>query len=115
MEIIVYAEKFINGNWDVWEHTCSPMEVEILVDSVRTRAHNRPSNCKPTHDDFLQSARHIFDIARGVPANPQEGETHVYCVCVGHLVIGVYEKITQYSQRLAMSHELVDAPLRMSA
>ncbi len=41
MEIVIFAEQFRNGSWDVWEHICSPKEVEAVVDSARVRARVR--------------------------------------------------------------------------
>jgi len=115
MEIVVFAEQFRNGRWDVWEHTCSPKEVQAVVSSALARANDRSLNAKPTHDDFLESARSLFEVAHSPVKRPDEGDTRVYCVCVDQLVIGVYEKIRQYSQRLAETHDFAQAGLRMSA
>lgn len=115
MEIVVFAEQFRNGSWDVWEYECNPVESKALVDSARARANGREVDAKPIHDDFLESARCQFDVNRGTLLNPRNGDTRVYCVCVDKLVIGVYEKIRQYSERLAESHQFVEAGMRMSA
>lgn len=115
MEIVVFAEQFRNGSWDVWEHACNPIETKAVVDAVQARANGREINAKPIHDDFLESARCLFDVMRGTLLNPRNGDTRVYCVCVDKLVIGVYEKIRQYSDRLTESHRFIDAGMRMSA
>ncbi len=115
MKIVVFAEQFRNGSWDVWEYECNPIEVKSVADAALARANGREVNAKPVHDDLLESARCLFDVARGTLANPRNGDTRVYCVCVDKLVIGVYEKIRQYSDRLAESHRFVEAGMRMSA
>lgn len=115
MEIVVFAEQFRNGSWDVWEYQCNPIEANAIVDSAAARAGGRVTNAKPIHDDYLESARCLFDVARGTPVSPRSGDTRVYCVCVDKLVIGVYEKICQYSHRLVDTHEFVDAGMQMSA
>jgi hypothetical protein len=115
MEIVVFAEQFRNGRWDVWEYECNPIEVKALVDSALARVNDREIGAKPMHDDLLASARCLFDVARGTPASPRSGDTRVYCVCIDKLVIGVYEKIRQYSQDFTEAHEFVEAGLPMSA
>ena len=115
MKIVVFAEQYRNGSWDVWEYECNPIEAKALVDSAAARANAREINAKPILDDFLESARCLFDITHGAPACPWNGDTHVYCVCVDKLVIGVYEKIRQHSQRLVQPHEFVEAGMRMYA
>lgn len=115
MEIVIYAEQFRYGNWGVWEHTCSPKEVDAVVNSALNRANGRSLNGKPVHDDFLEGARHLFNVSRGSAIAPKDGDTRVYCVCVDHLVIGVYEKIRQYSHRLASARQLAEVPLGISA
>ncbi len=115
MEIVVYAEQFRSGSWDVWEHICSPKEVQAVVDSVRARANDRGLGAHAIHDDFLEAVRSMFDVMRDAATNPRDGDRQVYCVCVDQLVIGVYEKIRQYSQRITETHELIEIPLRKSA
>ncbi len=115
MEIVVFAEQFKNGSWDVWEYQCNPIESNAVVQSALARANGREVNAKPVFDDFLESARCLFDVKRGTLLNPRNGDTWVYCLCVDKLVIGVYEKIRQYSDRLSESHRFADAGMRMSA
>jgi len=115
MEIVVFAEQFRNGRWDVWEYECNPVEAKALIDSAIARVKERETGAKPMHDDILDSARCLFNVTCGTPANPRNGDTRVYCVCVDKLVIGVYEKIRKYSQSLDSTHEFVEAGMRMSA
>ena len=115
MEIVVFAEQFRNGSWDVWEYECNAVEAKALVDSAVARATDREIGARPMHEDLLASARCLFDVARGTSAIPRNGDTRVYCVCIDKLVIGVYEKIRQYSQALAETGEFVEAGMQMSA
>lgn len=115
MEIVVFAEQYRNGSWDVWEYECNLIEARALVDSVAARASARQANPKPVLDDYLESARCLFNINHGTPSFPRNGDTRVYCVCVDKLVIGVYEKIRQYSHRLVESEEFAVAGMPMSA
>ena len=71
MKIIVFAEQFSEGVWDVWEHTCSAKEAKALLDSALESARSYMSYARPSHKDFLGSARKMFDVARGTPASPQ--------------------------------------------
>lgn len=115
MEIVVFAEQYRNGDWEVWEYECNPVEAQAIMDSAAARASARETNTKPVLDDFLASARGVFDVTNGSPAYPRNGDTRVYCVCVDKLVIGVYEKIRQYSHRLVETQEFVEAGMQMSA
>ncbi len=115
MRIIVLAEEFRNGVWDVSEHTCSSKEAQAVVDSALSRAKGHTPNRRPTHKDFLESARHIFNVARGTPNSPRDGDIQVYCICVDQLVIGVCEKIRQYSQRIMETHQSVEVAFGKSA
>jgi hypothetical protein len=115
MKIFVFAEQFRDGGWDVWEHACTSKEVKAVVDSAVARAGDRSLNGRPIHDDFLESARSIFDVTGDRAGDASDGDTRVYCVCVDQFVIGVYEKIRKYSQRIAETHELVEVALQKSA
>jgi hypothetical protein len=115
MKTVVFAEQFRNGSWDVWEHACSRNEVEAVFDSAFERAHQRSSHGQPAHDDFLESARSIFNVTLGTAESPRDGDTRVYCVCMGQVVIGVYEKVRQYSQRVMENHDFVGVGLKKSA
>lgn len=115
MEIVVFAEQFKSGSWDVWEHTCSPKETQAIVDCALVRAKVRSSNGQPIHDDFLEGARCTFNVTRGSANSPKDGDIRVYCICVDRIVIGVYEKICQYSQQVAEYHEFVEVALQQTA
>ncbi len=115
MEIVVFAEQFTNGSWDVWEHTCSPNEIEAVVDTAVVRAKVRSSNGRLIHDDFLESARCTFNVAHGPANNPMDGDIRVYCVCVDQFVIGEFEKIRRYSEDIRQAHEYAALSLKKSA
>ena len=115
MRIVVFAEQFRNGCWDVWEHTCSAKEADAVLESARAKAIGRTLKGQPSHKDLLESARQMFDVAHGPADNPTDGDIRVYCVCLDKLVIGVYEKISQYSQKITETHQLVDVPLARTA
>jgi hypothetical protein len=107
MKIHIFAEQFMDGSWDFWEHTCGQKEADALVECAIARAVGRASIEKPIHNDYLESARHIFNVSLGEPSSPKNGDRRVYCVCVGQVVIGVYEKVRQYSQRIAEARQFV--------
>jgi hypothetical protein len=115
MNILIFAEQFGNGVWDVWEHSCSSKEAQALLDSARSIAKGRSPKGRLAHEDFLESARKMFDVRRGTPESPKSGDTQVYCICVEQTVIGVYEKIRQYSERITESHQFVEFALGKSA
>jgi|ERR1700677_1785053 hypothetical protein len=115
MKIIIFAEQFSNGAWDVWEHTCSPKEVLAVTDSALSLGMSRTPNGHPAHNDFLESARKMFDVTRGTPASPKDGDLQVYCVCVDQTVIGVGGKIRQYSERIVEAHQFAEVALGRSA
>jgi len=46
--------------------------------------------------DYLEGARYIFDVAFGSLDNPREGDTRVYGVLVGDMVIAEYQKLQRY-------------------
>jgi hypothetical protein len=115
MKIIVFAEQYSNGAWDVWEHTCSSKEAQTVLDSARSIAKSHSSHGRLAHEDVLQSARKMFDVAHGASASPKDGDIQVYCVCVEQTVIGVCEKIRQYSERIAEAHQFAEVALGKSA
>jgi hypothetical protein len=104
MRIIVFAEKFADGAWEVWEHACSPKEAETLLNSALMSARFHAQDGPPKHADLLETARRIFNVARGAVDHPHEGDLRVYCICVEEMVIGVGEKIRQYSDRIIEAH-----------
>jgi hypothetical protein len=115
MKIIVFAEQFRNGAWDVWEHACSSKEAQGVFDSARAIAKGHASKGRVAHEDVLQGARKMFDVAHGTAMSPDDGDIRVYCVCVEQTVIGVCEKIRQYSERIAEAHQFAEVALGKSA
>ena len=115
MKILVFAEQFRNGAWDVWEHTCSSKEAQTVLDSARSIAKSHTSSGRLAHEDVLEGTRRMFDVTRGTPASPQDGDLQVYCVCVEQTVIGVCEKIRQYSERITEAHQFAEVALGKSA
>ena len=49
----------------------------------------------------------MFNVVHGPATNPQDGDMRVYCVCVDKIVIGVFEKIRQHSQKFAGTQKIV--------
>jgi len=115
MKVIIFAEQFANGEWDVWEHTCSSKEAQGVFDIARSIAKGHASHGRLAHEDVLQGARRMFDVAHGTPESPQDGDIQVYCVCVEQTVIGVCEKIRQYSERITEAHQFAEVALGKSA
>jgi len=115
MKIIVFAEQFRNGVWDVWEHTCSAKEAKALLDSALESAKVYIMNARPSHKDFFEGARKMFDVALGTPTSPKDGDIQVYCICVDQTVIGVAEKIRKYSERIIEAHQFAEVGIGKSA
>lgn len=108
MEIVVFAEQFRSGIWELWQHACSSREAKAVADSALARARARSLSRKPNHDDFLAAARSAFDVGRDSAAGPGDGDIRVYCVCVDRIVMGDCDKIRQYSPRIAESRQFAD-------
>lgn len=115
MKIIVFAEQFKNGAWDVREHICTAKEAKALLDSALENARGYISNARPSHKDFLEGARKMFDVANGTAESPKDGDTQVYCLCVDETVIGVAEKIRQHSERIIEVHQFAEFGLGKTA
>jgi hypothetical protein len=115
MKIIIFAEQFRKGAWDVWEHPCSSKEAEAVLDSAQSIARGYTPKGRLAHEDLLAGARRIFNVARGTPASPQDGDIQVYCLCVDQTVVGVCEKIRQYSERITEIHQFAEVALGKSA
>ena len=115
MKIIVFAEHFKNGDCKSWEHTCSSRETKAVMDSAFAQARSRSLTGEPTHEDFLDGARRIFNTTRGAAGSPGDGDLQVYCVCLDKTVIGLYEKIRHYSHLATEAIESSEAAFRMSA
>jgi hypothetical protein len=115
MRIIIFAEKFANGAWDVWEYTCSPKEAKTILNSALMSARFHASDGPPNHTELLETTRRIFNVTHGTAASPMNGDLKVYCICVEEMVIGVCEKIRQYSQRIIEAHQFAEFGLGKSA
>ncbi len=115
MKIVVFAEHFKNGNCESWEHRCSSRETKAVMDSAFARARSRSLSGRPTHEDFLDGARQVFNTTRGAAGRPGDGDLQVYCVCLDKAVIGLYEKIRHYSQQATEALESSEAAFSMSA
>lgn len=96
MEIVVFAKRFKNGNWELWKHTCNEEEVESVVDSAWAKAADRLSARPPILIDYMAGARYIFDVAYGPVNNPRDGDTRVQGVCVNGMLIGIHDELRDY-------------------
>ena len=96
MKIVLLAERFENGNWIDWEHTCNGEEVEAIADSAQAKACDRSRVPTPSYVDYLSGARYIFDVAYGPRDEPKEGDTRAYAAIVDGVLIGEYSKIEHY-------------------
>jgi hypothetical protein len=115
MKIVVFAEHFKRGDCESWEHRCSARETKAVMDSACAHARSRSSIAQPTHNDFLDGARQVFDTTRGAAGSPGDGDLQVYCVCLDKTVIGLYEKISHYSQLATEALESTEPAFKMSA
>ena len=95
MQIMIFAVRFERGAWREWKHICDENEAGAVVESGRAIAleHNRPQT--PLRIDYLEGARYIFDVARGLRGKPTEGDTHICGVKVDEAVIGQVEELEQ--------------------
>lgn len=95
MKIVVLAERFEEGAWRDWEHTCDQDDIEAILDSAYAKAldhgHHRPS-----YIDYLHGARYIFNVANGPKHTPREGDTRVYAAIVDEMLIGIVDKIEHH-------------------
>ena len=96
MEIVIFANRFRNGSWEVWKHSCSVEEVDGVADSALPKAQDRGHTGHPLPIDYLAGARYMFEVARGLADNPREGDTRVHGVCVNGMVIGDYEELRRH-------------------
>jgi hypothetical protein len=115
MEIIVFAEQYQSNQWGVWEHKCDSQESQALFAGAVTMAKERPGEEGPELADYMESARRLFNVGVGPVDNPQDGDLRVYCVVVDNVVIGVFEKIRQYSRKVAETHRTAVAAPRNTA
>lgn len=77
MQISVFAIRYISGQWKEYEHICSPEEVESVIDSAKAKAFEQFRYPNPQYADYLEGARHVFDVVRGLPNAPAEGDIQV--------------------------------------
>lgn len=96
MQITIYAIRFNQNVWKEWEHSCNKGEVEAVVDSAKTKAFEYFRYRKPQYTDYLEGARYIFNVARGLPGNPVEGDTQVYGVQIDGTVVRQTEDLAQH-------------------
>ncbi len=77
MQISVFAIQYISGEWKEYEHTCSPEEVESVIDSAKAKAFEQFRYSNPQYADYLEGAQYVFDVVRGLPDAPAEGDIQV--------------------------------------
>ncbi len=92
MQITVLAVRFEGDTWLKWEHTCDKDESTVIVDAARTLAFDHAPFQKPLDVDYLGGARYIFDVARGTPEKPAQGDTEVYDVKVAEIALEYFEE-----------------------
>jgi hypothetical protein len=95
MKIIVLAERFEEGAWKDWEHTCDEEEVDGVIDSANAKAADRMQS-QPSYIDYLTGAAYIFNVAFGSREDPKDGDTRVYGAIVNEMLIGIYEKVEHH-------------------
>jgi hypothetical protein len=93
MRIVVFATQFQGGAWKDWEHPCNESETAAVVNSAGAAAFDRLFSKTKVYADYLQGARYIFDVARGLPEAPTEGDTRVYGISVDEMVLGRREDL----------------------
>jgi hypothetical protein len=93
---MVLAKRLENGAWKDWVHLCAADEINAGADSANAKAQDRGWYETPTFLDYLEGARYIFNVARGLVESPREGDTQVYGVVVDQMVIGGYEELKRH-------------------
>lgn len=96
MQITVLAIRFKGGAWKCWEHACTFAETEAVSDSASAKAHDHGRTGEAMFVDYLEGARYIFDVAYGTMEHPRAGDTKVYGVVVGGMVIADYQELQLY-------------------
>jgi hypothetical protein len=96
MLITIFAIRFEGGVWTDWEHLCEGEELEAVFDSAKAKAvdHGRPGN--PLYSDYLEGAKYIFNVAFGSAESPREGDTDVYAILVGEMILGNYQELQRH-------------------
>ena len=96
MQITIFATRFEGGVWKDWEHVCTFAETEAVIDSANAEAIEHGRMREPASDDYLAGARYIFDVAFGTMTSPRDGDTKVYGVLVGGMVIAKYQELQRH-------------------
>jgi hypothetical protein len=94
--LIVIGARSESGVWHAWEHTCTPDEVEAVVDSAKAKAQDYGRPGQLTYVDHLEDARYMFNVAYGPSESPADGDIRVYGVRVDRIVIGEYEHVKRH-------------------
>lgn len=87
MQITVFAIRFKDGAWKEYQHICSPVEGEAVLESAKAKAFERYRYQTPQYADYLAGASYIFNVARGAEDRPAEGDTVVFGVQVDEVVV----------------------------
>ena len=96
MLIHILATRFEDGVWKDWEHNCNAEETEAVIDSAYAKAIEHGRFGEPVFVDYLEGARYMFDVAFGSSESPREGDTQVYGVLVGEMVIANYQELERH-------------------
>ena len=96
MLITIFAIRFEGGVWKDWEHACTFSETESVIDSANAKAFEQGRIREPVFVDYLEAARYIFDVAFGTKNSPRDGDTKVYGVLVGDMVIAEYRELQRH-------------------
>ena len=96
MLITIFATRFHGGVWKNWEHACTFTETEAVIDSAKAKALENGRVKEPGFTDYLDGARYVFDVAFGTKNRPREGDTRVFGVLVGGMVIAEYQELQRH-------------------
>ena len=50
----------------------------------------------PLYSDYLEGAKYIFNVAFGSAESPREGDTDVYAILVGEMILGNYQELQRH-------------------
>jgi hypothetical protein len=96
MLITIFATRFEGRDWKDWEHACTYTETEAVIDSANAKAFEHGGIREPVFIDYLEGARYVFDVAFGTKKRPRDGDTKVYGVMVGGMVIAEYRELLRH-------------------
>ena len=96
MLITIFAARFEGGVWKNWEHACTFAETEAVIDSANAKALEHGRIREPAFIDYLEGARYVFDVAFGTKNRPRAGDTRVFGVLVGSMVIAEYQELQRH-------------------